>query len=96
MAKEENAHPRNAPGVVYVDKIACIDCILCQVEVPTVFARDNDGDGKTFVRKQPETQKEIAGVENTIRSCPTEAVGKRMQTVVKFPPGMMTKTDQIK
>lgn len=63
----------NVPGAYYVDD-TCIDCDLCRVTAPGVFARDEMG-GLSFVRRQPSHPSEVALAEEARALCPTESIG---------------------
>ena len=62
----------NRPGKYYVDG-QCLDCDLCRVTAPTVFTR-LDSEGYSYVAKQPQTEKEIAQVRESMEGCCTQAI----------------------
>ena len=65
--------PDNKPGKFYVDS-TCIDCDVCRETAPGNFTR-NDENGYSFVKKQPETDEEIAMCVEAWECCPVEAIG---------------------
>jgi len=73
MASFTDRYPRNTPGKYYVDG-QCTDCDLCRQCAPNNIRRD-DEQGCSYVYRQPETPEEIAGCEEGVFGCPTEAVG---------------------
>lgn len=73
MADREDKLPENAPGRFYVDG-QCIDCDLCRQTAPLNFLR-NDGEGYTYVSKQPETEEEAEQCREALDECPVEAIG---------------------
>lgn len=73
MADQTDKNPLNVPGTYYND-LTCIDCDLCREMAPNIFKRD-DGEGLTYVWRQPSTPVEIAAAEEALRSCPTETIG---------------------
>ena len=64
----------NVPGKFYVDA-TCIDCDLCRETAPDNFVR-NDGEGYSFVMKQPESPAEEAACLAALEECPVEAIGE--------------------
>lgn len=62
----------NCDGAYYVDD-HCINCSLCAVIAPEIFATNHD-DGYEYVKKQPETENEIALVAEAMESCPADAI----------------------
>jgi len=73
MAEREDKLPDNAPGRFYVD-VQCIDCDLCRQTAPLNFDR-NDGEGYSYVIRQPETEEEHAQCREALDECPVEAIG---------------------
>ncbi len=73
MADPTDRVPENAPGTYYVDT-QCIDCDVCRDTAPDNFTR-SDGNGYSFVYKQPETEAEQALCEEALLACPVEAIG---------------------
>lgn len=65
--------PDNRPGKFYVDS-QCIDCDVCRETAPGNFTR-NDENGYSFVKKQPETEEEMAMCVEAWECCPVEAIG---------------------
>jgi glyoxylase-like metal-dependent hydrolase (beta-lactamase superfamily II)/ferredoxin len=61
----------NAPGDVFVDR-TCIDCDTCQHLAPSVF--DSAG-GRSYVRRQPQSDDEIAAALRAVVACPVGAIG---------------------
>lgn len=72
MASADKKQAANVPGRFFVDK-ECIDCDVCRLESPDFFTRHDDG--YSFVYKQPTSPEEIKKVQDTIYSCPVEAIG---------------------
>ena len=62
----------NVPGKFYVSD-QCLDCDYCREVAPENFAR-NDERGYSYVKKQPETQEELAYCREAIRGCCTETI----------------------
>ncbi len=73
MAQFTHRYPLNVPGKYYVTD-QCTDCDLCRACAPNNVRRD-DRTGISYVFKQPSTPEEVAGVEEGVGGCPTEAVG---------------------
>ena len=73
MADKANKYTDNAPGAYYVDT-QCIDCDLCRQTAPSNFDRNASG-GYSFLKKQPETPEEEAQCQESMDSCPVEAIG---------------------
>lgn len=73
MAIKADKWPHNIAGKFYVDQ-QCIDCDLCRETAPDFFDRYDDG-GYSFVKKQPETESEIAKCMEALEGCPVEAIG---------------------
>ena len=73
MADEAMKYPDNVPGPFYVDD-QCIDCDLCRDAAPANFTR-NDGDGHSYVFKQPENDEEVNLCKEALEGCPVEAIG---------------------
>src|SRR5438270_2678835 len=57
-----------------MSRASCTDCDLCRACAPNNIRRD-DRSGISYVFKQPTNSEEIAGVEEGVAGCPTEAVG---------------------
>lgn len=73
MANVNRKFHNNAPGAYYVDD-SCICCDACVSEAPDFFEMDED-EGHSFVKKQPQTEKEIEICESALAACPVEAIG---------------------
>lgn len=73
MARADLRLPANAPGDLYVDS-TCIDCATCRQMEPAVFAQ---GEGHSFVARQPETPAEEARALQALVACPTGSIGTR-------------------
>src|SRR5258708_4508282 len=73
MSRFELRYPLNVPGKYYIND-HCTDCDLCRSCAPHNIRRD-DRTGISYVFKQPTTPEEIAGIEQGVGGCPTEAVG---------------------
>lgn len=73
MADLRDKLPENAPGRFYVDR-QCIDCDVCRDTAPGNFAR-NDENGYSYVKKQPENQREYELCVEAFDACPVEAIG---------------------
>ncbi len=72
MACKDKKYEANVGGKIYVDN-TCIDCDLCRVEVPEVFARHDDG--YSFVFAQPDSPEVVEKTIEIIGNCPVEAIG---------------------
>ncbi len=73
MARAALRLPENVPGDLYVDS-TCIDCATCRQMQPAVFAQ---GDGHSFVARQPGTPEEEARALQALVACPTGSIGTR-------------------
>ena len=73
MAELENKYEDTVMGRYFVDE-ECIDCDLCRQEAPDNFRR-NEGEGYSYVYKQPENAEEEAECQTALESCPVEAIG---------------------
>jgi len=73
MADPDDKLPDQAPGKYYVDA-SCIDCDVCRETAPNNFEANED-EGYSFVKKQPEGDEEEAQCEESLESCPVEAIG---------------------
>ena len=73
MATLSERLPENLPGRYYVDA-SCIDCDQCRALAPQIFSR-NEGQGLSFVSRQPTTSEEIAQVEDILSGCATSSIG---------------------
>jgi len=63
--------PENAPGDFYVDR-TCIDCATCRQMAPEVFEQ---GDGFSFVARQPGDAAAEGRALRALVSCPTGSIG---------------------
>jgi len=63
--------PENAPGDFYVDR-TCIDCATCRQMAPEVFEQ---GDGFSFVSRQPSDAAAEGRALRALVSCPTGSIG---------------------
>jgi ferredoxin len=73
MADPDDKLPDQVPGKYYVDA-SCIDCDVCRETAPNNFEANED-EGYSFVKKQPEGDEEEAQCEESMESCPVEAIG---------------------
>ena len=71
MANPADRLPENAPGDLYVDR-SCIDCATCREMLPSVYAQ---GDGFSFVARQPEAPEEAHRALMALVACPTGSIG---------------------
>ncbi len=74
MADKNNKYPENADGAYFVDT-QCTACGLCVETAPENFAFTDDED-HVYVSKQPTTDTEISNCDESIESCPADAIGK--------------------
>ncbi|HEY3170989.1 MAG TPA: ferredoxin, partial [Thermoanaerobaculia bacterium] len=63
--------PENVPGDFYVDS-TCIDCDTCRRIEPRVFV---EGNGYSYVGRQPEQEEERARSMMALVACPTGSIG---------------------
>ena len=73
MADPSQRVAENVAGRFYVDA-TCIDCDLCRETAPANFAR-HDGEGYSFVARQPDGDDEEASCLEALEECPVEAIG---------------------
>lgn len=71
MAQLAERLPENAPGDFYVDR-TCIDCDTCRRVAPSVFA---EGEGASYVSRQPQTEAERLRALMALVACPTASIG---------------------
>lgn len=71
MAKLAERLSGNASGEFFVDA-TCIDCATCRELLPSVYEQ---GDGFSYVRKQPETPPERHRALMALVACPTGSIG---------------------
>ena len=74
MADPNDRVAENVAGKYYVDT-NCIDCDVCRDTAPDNFTR-SDGNGYSFVYKQPINEDERALCEEALMACPVEAIGR--------------------
>ena len=74
MALAVHAHPRNAPGNLFVDD-RCIACDTCRRLAPETFGGDEDD--AAFVARQPVSGAERRRALLALVSCPVAAIGAR-------------------
>ena len=79
MAKAADRLPENVPGDLYVDR-TCIDCATCREMLPSVYAQ---GDGFSFVARQPESPEEAHRALMALVACPTGSIGTVSRTSAK-------------
>src|SRR5262249_13234910 len=63
--------PENVAGEFYVDR-TCIDCATCPEMQPSVYEQ---GDGYSYVARQPETPEETHRALMALVACPTGSIG---------------------
>ena len=73
MANKDDKYEDNAAGKFFVDT-QCIDCDVCRVTAPANFKR-NEEKGYSYVFKAAETPEEEAQCQESLDSCPVEAIG---------------------
>jgi ferredoxin len=73
MATLTDRLPTNVAGRFFVDS-SCIDCDQCRTDSPEFFARDADN-GTSYVKRQPVTPEEIAGMQAAVNNCATASIG---------------------
>ena len=73
MAELEDRYEDNVKGCYFVDE-QCIDCDLCREVASDNFKR-NEGDGYSYVYKQPENEEEEKFCKEAMEGCPVEAIG---------------------
>jgi glyoxylase-like metal-dependent hydrolase (beta-lactamase superfamily II)/ferredoxin len=71
MAKLDDRLPENAAGEFFVD-VTCIDCATCREMLPSVYSQ---GDGFSYVHRQPETSGETHRSFMALVACPTGSIG---------------------
>ncbi len=71
MARFADRLPGNAEGDLFVDS-SCIDCATCREMLPSVYAQ---GDGFSYVHRQPETPGEVHRALMALVACPTGSIG---------------------
>ena len=73
MADPTDKLEDNVPGKWYVDS-SCIDCDVCRTTAPNNFEANED-EGYSYVSKQPGSDEENEQMEESMESCPVEAIG---------------------
>jgi ferredoxin len=73
MATLTERLPQNVPGKFYVDA-SCVDCDQCRAMAPQFFARSEET-GFSFLQRQPETDAEVAEIQQIIADCATGSIG---------------------
>ena len=73
MADPSDKIEDNVPGSWYVDS-SCIDCDVCRTTAPNNFEANED-EGYSFVSKQPADDDELEQMDESMESCPVEAIG---------------------
>src|SRR5512142_1529801 len=68
--------PDNTPGEFYVDS-TCIDCDACRRIAPATF---EEGDGHSFVHRQPADASERHRALMALVACPTASIGTASRT----------------
>jgi ferredoxin len=71
MTGEPKKNPLNVPGRYYVTE-DCLACENCQLAAPNNFRYD--GQGQTYVFKQPSTSEEETKCRQALLECPMEAI----------------------
>src|SRR5438445_562396 len=71
MARLAARLPANAAGEFYVDE-TCIDCATCRELVPATYAQ---GDGFSYVHRQPADDAEKRRALMALVACPTGSIG---------------------
>jgi glyoxylase-like metal-dependent hydrolase (beta-lactamase superfamily II)/ferredoxin len=71
VAKAADRLPENVPGDLFVDR-TCIDCATCREILPSVYAQ---GDGFSFVARQPTSLEETHRALMALVACPTGSIG---------------------
>jgi ferredoxin len=73
MADSKRKVRETVSGRYYVDE-TCIDCDLCRETAPDSFTR-HDGEGYSYVYRQPLTPAQEAACQAALEECPVEAIG---------------------
>lgn len=79
MARLDERLRENAEGDLFVDA-TCIDCATCREMLPSVYAQ---GDGFSYVHRQPETAGEAHRALMALVACPTGSIGTASKEGVK-------------
>jgi glyoxylase-like metal-dependent hydrolase (beta-lactamase superfamily II)/ferredoxin len=79
MARLADRLPANADGDFYVDS-TCIDCATCRELVPATYAQ---GDGFSYVHRQPSNEEEARRAMMALVACPTGSIGTTSRRDVK-------------
>lgn len=79
MANSSQKHEKNVAGSWYCtdpdddNGEGCIACNVCYNGAPEFFAEDEDGNA--YVKKQPQTEEEIALCQEQLEECPVNSIG---------------------
>ena len=79
MANAENKHKENIEGAWFCTDgeddsgEGCTACSVCYTGAEDFFASDESG--FAFVKKQPETEEDIALCQEQLEACPVESIG---------------------
>jgi glyoxylase-like metal-dependent hydrolase (beta-lactamase superfamily II)/ferredoxin len=79
VARLSDRLPANAPGDLYVDA-TCIDCATCREMAPETYAQ---GDGFSFVHRQPGDGEPARRALMALVACPTGSIGSASRRDVK-------------
>lgn len=74
MARRDEAHPLDVEGEWFVDT-RCIDCDVARQWAPDLIAAD--GDGLSYVVRQPSSPDDEAAMWRAAVACPTQSIGHR-------------------
>lgn len=74
MARLDQAHPLDVAGEWFVDT-RCIDCDVARQWAPGLI--EADGDGLSYLARQPRTAEEEAALWRAAEACPTQSIGNR-------------------
>lgn len=88
MASIARRLPENAAGDFFVDD-SCIDCGACRWLAPTTFA---EGDGVSYVRRQPEGATETRQALEAVVACPTSSIGDARKRDLRSVAGSFPRT----
>jgi glyoxylase-like metal-dependent hydrolase (beta-lactamase superfamily II)/ferredoxin len=79
MARLADRLPENTEGDLFVDS-SCIDCATCREMIPSVYAQ---GDGFSYVHRQPGTPEEAHRALMALVACPTGSIGSASKPGMK-------------
>lgn len=74
MARVDQAHPDDVEGNWFVDT-RCVRCDAARHWAPGLIQMD--GEGRSFLARQPQTDAEEASLWRAAVACPTRSIGKR-------------------